>query len=222
MNGASTGSRHGAGAPDYSAIGEPAMRELASRGKPVRFKKNTLIISEGDEADTVFILLEGRVKIFSSDLAGREIVIDVYGPGQHIGEFALDSGQRSASVVTLSDCVFSQVSRPVLLAAIAEHPEIALYLIRALINRVRAATDNMKSLALMGVHDRVVNLLWMQSSLEEGVRRVPAELTQQEIADRVGASRDMVGKIIKELDAQGSIRREGRRIILLRRPAGPG
>jgi CRP/FNR family transcriptional regulator, cyclic AMP receptor protein len=221
MSTGSAGGRGGGGAPDYGVVEDPHMRELARRGKLVRFKRNTVIISEGDEADTVFILLAGRVKIFSCNLAGHEIVIDVYGPGQHLGEFALDSGQRSASVMTLSDCVFSQVSRSVLQAAIFEHPEIALYLIRALITRVRAATDNMKRLALMPVSGRVVDLLWMHSVVEGGVRRVPAEFTQQEIADRIGASRDMVGKIIKQLDERGCIRREGRRTVLLRRPQLP-
>ena len=115
-------------------------------------------------------------------------------------------------------CTFSAVTRSVLRDAIVADPDFALRVIATLIGRVRQATDLVKNLGLLDVYGRVAGLLLKLAEEQDGKLIVMERLTQQEIADRVGASRDMVNRIFKELTAGGYLSMEGRRIIINRKP----
>jgi CRP/FNR family cyclic AMP-dependent transcriptional regulator len=128
-------------------IPDPMVRELAARGTVRTFPKNAVIINEGDRGDSVFVLLSGKVKVYVSDDDGREMILDIYGPGDYVGEMALDGRARSASVMTLEPTACSVVNRDELRAAIAKNPDIAMSIISTLIDRARIATDNVKNLA---------------------------------------------------------------------------
>src|SRR5260221_6306937 len=96
-------------AAQLKAITDPFVRQLASLGRLRSYPKNTVFITEGDSSDSVFVVLSGRVKIFLSDSEGHEMILDTQGPGEHVGEMALDGKPRSASVVTLETITFSVV-----------------------------------------------------------------------------------------------------------------
>lgn len=200
---------------DLAQVADPGMRMLASVGWLQRMAPQTVFINEGDAADSAFVILSGRVKVFASDAEGTEIVLNICGPGECIGDMALDGGPRSASVMTLDRVSCSVVSRDALRRAVGDNPDFALRLITTLIRRNRIATSKIKGLALQGVRERVHALLQGLAVEREGARIVGERLSQMEIASRVGASRDMVSRVFKELQADGAIRVDRRQITLL-------
>jgi CRP/FNR family cyclic AMP-dependent transcriptional regulator len=201
-----------------AAIEDPVVRELATRGQIRSFPKNTVFINEGDRGDSLFIIVSGRVKVYVSDSQGREMILDIHGPGQYVGEMALDGRPRSASVMTLEATVCAMVTREMLKEAIIADPDLAMSLIEELIDRARIATDTIKNLALMDVYGRVARLLLSLARERDGKLVVPERLTQQDIADRVGASRDMISRIFKDLTTGGYVTVVDRQITLNRRP----
>ena len=88
-------------AAQLQAISDEFVRQLASLGRLRSYPKNTVFITEGDSSDSVFVLLTGKVKVFVSDTEGHEMILDTQGPGEYVGEMALDGKPRSASVMTL-------------------------------------------------------------------------------------------------------------------------
>ena len=201
------------------AIADPLVRELAQRGQLRSIARNTVFIHEGDQGDSLFVILAGRVKVFVADAEGREMVLDIHGPGDYVGEMALDGRPRAASVMAMEPTVCSVLTRDALRAAIAANPDVAMNLIGTLIERVRTATENVRSLALMDVYGRVARLL-LSLAVEQpdGKMAVPERLTQQDIADRIGASRDMVSRIFKDLTTGGYVTVVDRQITINRKP----
>jgi CRP/FNR family cyclic AMP-dependent transcriptional regulator len=133
----------------------------------------------------------------------------------------LDGAPRSASVITVEPTTCAVVNRAQLRDFILAHPDFAMHLIERLIHRVRVTTGNLKSLALSDVYGRLVRLLYALAKDVDGRQIVPEKLTQQEIADRVGASRDMIGKLMKDLVAGGYLAVEDRTITILKKlPTG--
>jgi len=204
--------------PLIDQIGDPMVRELAARGGVRSFPKNAVIINEGERGDSLFVILAGRVKVYVSDDDGREMVLDSHGPGDYVGEMSLDGRPRSASVMTLEQTTCAVLTRDDLRAAIASNPDIAMALISTLIDRARIATDNVKNLALMDVYGRVARLLLSLAKEDNGKLVIPEKMTQQDIADRVGASRDMISRIFKDLTVGGYVTIESRQITIHRKP----
>jgi CRP/FNR family cyclic AMP-dependent transcriptional regulator len=194
------------------------LREIARRGGVRSYPAQSILINEGDSSDALFIVLSGRVKVYSNNAEGKEIVIATHGAGEYVGELALDGGVRSASVMTLEATTCSVVSGANLREFIAEHPDFALHLIHKLIRSVRQATESVKSLALEDVYERVVRLLGeLSDPIEGGQRQIRERLTQQDIADRVGASREMVSRIFKDLATGGYLDVVSGRIVIARK-----
>jgi CRP/FNR family transcriptional regulator, cyclic AMP receptor protein len=202
-----------------AAINDPMVRELAQRGSVRSFPKHTVIINEGDRGESMFVILAGKVKVYVSDDDGREMILDIYGAGDYVGEMSLDGRPRSASVMTLEPTICSVVTREALKEAVASSPDFAMKLIDTLIDRARIATDNVKNLALMDVYGRVARLLLsLAKEQPDGKLVVPERMTQQDIADRVGASRDMISRIFKDLTIGGYVTVVDRVITINRKP----
>ena len=205
-------------AAQLNAVTDPFVRELAALGRLRSYPKNTVFITEGDSSDSVFVVLSGRVKVFLSDTEGHEVILDTQGPGEYVGEMALDGKPRSASVMTLESTTFSVVARDPIREAIRHNPDFALDMISKIIDRARLATSSVKDLALLDVYGRVARLLLNMAVEQDGKLSVPEKLTQQEIAERVGASRDMVSRIFRDLTAGGYIKVENRMITITKKP----
>ena len=201
---------------------DEVLRQIAASGVVRTFPKSTILIAEGDVGDSLYIIVSGRVKVFASNEAGREVVINFHGPGEYVGEMSLDGARRSASVITVEPTTCAVVNRAHFREFILAHPDFGMHLIERLIHRVRVTTSNLKSLALSDVYGRLVRLLNALAETGEGGRQtVPEKLTQQDIADRVGASRDMIGKLMKDLIAGGYLSVEDRTITILKKlPTG--
>ncbi len=184
---------------------------------PKRYRQNTVIIDQGDEANKLYFLCEGRAQVFVADESGREVVLGQLEPGAIIGEMALLAEiPRTASVVTLEESVFLVLTRKSFLQALEQHPRIAVNLARSLARHVHHLTEAVGDFALLDVYGRVAKLLRSSASDQDG-RLITPKWTHQQIADRVGASREMVSKILKELRAGDYIGVEGKRYILHRK-----
>jgi len=203
-------------------VSEDRTRELISQaladsGTLVRYPKGVVIITQGDPSDALYVIISGQVKVFLSDENGREAVLSICGPGDYIGELALDQGVRSASVMTLEPCTLSYVTQQSFKEHLKKDPPAAFDLVVRLIGRLRSATEELRSLALMDVYGRVARLLLELAVERDGGMVIEQPLTQQQIAERVACSREMVSRVFKELTDGGYIRVEKRRIHIERR-----
>jgi CRP/FNR family cyclic AMP-dependent transcriptional regulator len=196
--------------PALTAVMTDSLRTLAACGDLRRYRKSTVLIEEGERGDSLYIILSGRLRAYSAGPNGRELTHGVYGPGEYLGEMSLDGGPRSASVDTLEASTCSVVTRQTLHEHIARHPDFAFELLSKIIRRTRAATLSAKQLALNDVYGRLRLLLDALSVKQaDGSRRTSERLTHQEIASRLGCSREMVSRLMKDLDRGGYIRVEG-------------
>ncbi len=197
-------------------LSEPQLKAILQRAVPRAYPKNTIVVSEGDRADTLCIVASGRVKIYVSDEKGKEIVLNHAGPGEYFGEVMLDEGPRSASVMTVEPTRLLVVTKQDFQGFLAGSPEFATHLIRKLIRRVRALTGTVKSLALMDVYGRVARML-LELAVERGGKQViENKPTQQEMASRVGCSREMISRILTDLAEGGYISVDRDRITIAR------
>jgi CRP/FNR family cyclic AMP-dependent transcriptional regulator len=202
----------------FGPLPPETLNALAGSSIARRFPKNAVLINEGEHGDSLFIVLSGRLKVYASNEVGKEIVIDFHGPGECVGEMSIDGSPRSASVMTTEPTTCAIVSRAQFRDFLHEHPDFALYLIGKLIQRARRATESVKSLALSDVYGRLVRLLNALAQDVGGRLVVKEKLTQQEIAERVGSSRDMITRLMKDLVTGGYLSVEDRTIVILKRP----
>ena len=200
-------SRTAAPDPIETAPMSDSLRALARRGEQRRYRKGTLLISEGDQGDTLFIILAGRLRAYSSSADGaREITFGSYVPGEYLGEMSLDGGPRSANVVTLEASTVAVVTRPTLQRHLQDDPAFAFELMAKIIRRARAATLGLKQIALNDVYGRLKALLdEMALAQPDGTRLVAGRLTHREMAERLGCTREMVSRVMKSLEVGGYV-----------------
>ena len=200
--------------PDLSADDASDLMRLAVIR---RFQRNAVIISEGDDTDSVYFIVSGVVKVFLSDSEGNEVVIGMLKSGDSFGEMALEPGARSASIMAVESVCLAVVRLESFRTFLMTHPECLYTLLCKMIRRCRVMNRNLKSLALMDVYGRLTQLL---DDLAEdlGGRRVIAVFpTQKDLASRIGCSREMVSKILKDLTEGGYLAIERRQAEIRRR-----
>ena len=197
---------------------EAELHALSGQGAVKSFPNHAVIVHEGDETDSLYVILSGRVKVFVADESGKELVLGTQEAGEYFGEMVLDGGPRSASVMTLEPTRFLVVPKHKVREFLRSQPDFAVRLIEKLIRRTRALTENVKNLALMDVYGRVARLLLDLARDDGGGLVVREKLTQQDIADRVGASREMVSKILKDLVTGGYLSVVRKRITIHKAP----
>lgn len=207
-----------ANVPLFAGLDRGELAPLATMAVTRSYRGNVIVVNEGDRADTLYFVLSGRIKVFVGGRDGREIVLSTQGQGTYFGDMMLDDGLRSASVMTLEPCRLAALSRDVFREFVMRHPDTALALITSLIRRTRSMNDRVRDLALVDVYGRVAKLLLSLAREIDGRLIVEERLTQQEIGERIGASREMVSRVLKDLKADNYIRFEGRRVVILRKP----
>lgn len=203
--------------PDPSILTPEELAAFAPHAKARAYPAKTIVVTEGDRAGALFVILEGRCKAYVSDEDGREAVLSVMGPGEYFGEITLDDGPRSASVMTLEPVRLLVVPLKEFRDFVAANPDFATHFIGKLIRRIRDLTKAVGNLALLDVYGRTARLL-LDSAREEGGRLVVERLRQTDIAGRVGCSREMVSRIFKDLVTGGYIALEEDRIVIIRKP----
>jgi CRP/FNR family cyclic AMP-dependent transcriptional regulator len=199
----------------FSDLSEAELQSISNVTAVRTYPKNTIIISEGDNSDSLYAILSGKVKIYLSDDEGREIIINIQGAGEYFGELALlDDAPRSASVMTLEETRLAVISKSAFEECLTKHPELGLRIIRELSARLRHLTQNVKSLALMDVYGRVARTLLDMAEPSGDKLEIRQKLTQRDIASMVGASREMVSRILKDLSTGGYITIQNKTITI--------
>ena len=179
------------------------------------FPRGTTIISAGDSTDSLYVIISGRLKVMMSDDEGREVILAMLGPNEFFGEMGLiDDSPRSASVVTIEPCELLSISKRDFKKCLAENFDMAMAVMRGLVRRLREADRKIGSLALLDVYGRVARLLLDMSETVNGQRVVARRLPKQDIAKMIGASREMVSRVMKDLQLGGYIETRGSTIIL--------
>ncbi len=204
--------------PLFEGVPEAELRALGSRTAIRSYPKQAIIVSEGDESDSLYLILAGRVKIYLADEHGKELILAIKGPGQYFGEMVLDEQPRSASVMTLEPAQFAILSRADFKAFLLQHAAVALQLIQNLIRVARGLNQNVRSLAMLDVYGRVARILLELAVERDGKLVIPERLTQKDIAARVGASREMINRILRDLTAGGYVSVEAGRITINKAP----
>ena len=197
------------------AMLKPGIARLASRGILRSYRKNTIILNEGEPGDSLFVLLQGQVKVYATDENGREITYGMISAGDYFGEMSLDGGPRSASVMTVEPTLCALLSRQAVQQHLHEEPAFAMELVSQVIRRARSATETARQMALLDVYGRVIHTL--ESQQGPGGTLTPVQLNQithQQIASRVGASREMVSRLLKDLEKGGYVELGIKRITL--------
>jgi len=186
--------------PIFSGLNQSDLDQLAQCSTRSWFKRGSVIVTEGDPADGLYVVVSGRIKVLLSDNEGKEVVLTVESGGACFGEIALlDEEPRSASVAALENTELLIIYRDQFMDLLDNHPEFARALIRSLAHMVRRLTKNVENLALKDVYCRIVDVLERRSVVADDVHVVNERLTHQLIADMIGSSREMVSRIMSDL-----------------------
>ena len=204
--------------PLFSSFSDQQLSALLSCVQHRRFPRGALIVRAGDDTDALYIILSGRVKVLIPDDEGHEVILSMMGPHEFFGEMGLlDDQPRSASVEALEPCEMLRVSKAGFTACLKDNFDLAMQIIRNLVRRLRDADRKIESLALIDVYGRVARLLLDMAEEVNGQWLVQRAPPKQEIARMIGASREMVSRVVKDLHEKGLIRAEKRKIVLLDR-----
>ena len=201
--------------PLFNSLSDEDVKLVDGMALEKHVAKNTVIITEGEVGDSLFVIVAGRVKVLIGDSEGREIILKILGPGDFFGELALiDKQPRSASVSSLDNTVLKVLSHAAFEACLDRAPRIAVNVMQALAKRLRDADRKISTLALLDVYGRVTHTLLELAINTNGKLVVGERLSQQEIANMVGASREMVNRILKDLSDRGYITVESKSITI--------
>ncbi len=201
--------------PLFSMLPESQLAPLTSVVTRKAFPRGTTVIAAGDSTDSLYVVISGRLKVMMSDDEGREVILSILGPSEFFGEMSLiDDSPRSASVITLEPCELLVLAKRDFKKCVSENFEMSMTLMRGLVKRLREADSKIGSLALMDVYGRVARLLLEMSETIDGQQVVTRKVAKQDIAKMIGASREMVSRVMKDLQTGGFIEVRGNSIYL--------
>ena len=211
-----------AGLPLFAALDEDAAQALGSAMTSRAVVRGHVVFREGDTGDRLFVVIDGKVKISRASTDGRENLLAVLGPGEMFGELSLfDPGPRTATASAITDSTLASLDHDDLRPVLFERPGVAVNLLRALAQRLRRTNEAMADLVFSDVPGRVAKALLDLADKfgeqEDDGLRVRHDLTQEELAQFVGASRETVNKALSEFANRGWLRIEGRTVVLLAR-----
>ena len=192
--------------PLFAVLDEVQLNALATVVSRRSFPKNRVVLQAGDPTDSLFIVITGRTRVQMADDEGKEVILAVLGPGDFFGEMGLiDDEPRAASVLTTEPCEFVVITKDEFNALLKNNFEIAMVIMRGLVKRLREADRKIESLALLDVYGRVARVLLEFSEVVDGQKVVKGKLPRQDIAKMIGASREMVSRVMKGLEVGGYI-----------------
>ncbi len=192
--------------PFLSQVPEEALAALASRAKVIKFPKKGMIIAEGDQTSSLYIILSGKVRVFGSNDKDKEVTLLIQEVGSYFGELALLSDEpRSAAVEALEKTVCAAISKTDFIHWLKLNPDVAIALLSVLSEKIRFLTEKVKQMALSNVYERTIKILHDMAEKEGDIYVIHNRPTQQELATMVGSSREMVNKVLKELTKGGYV-----------------
>ena len=201
--------------PLFAMLPEDELAVLTTVVGRKSFARGAIIIAAGDITDSLYVVISGRLKVTMSGDAGREIILSILGPREYFGEMVpIDDSTRSASVISLEPCELLVLSKHDFRKCLSENFDMAMTMMRCLVQRLREADRQISSLALMDVYGRVARVLLDMSETIDGQRVVTRKIVKQDIAKMIGASREMVSRVMKHLQVGGYIDVRGNAIYL--------
>ena len=201
--------------PLFASFPDDQLRMLTTMVTRRSAARSTTIMAGGDATDSLYIVLSGRLKVMMSDSDGKEVILSILGPGEFFGEMGLiDDEPRSASVVSIEPCELLAIAKRDFKKCLLENNEMAMAVMRGLVKRLREADRKIGSLALLDVYGRVARLLLDMAENVNGEKVVTKRLPKQDIAKMIGASREMVSRVMKDLQMGGYIEMRGSNIVL--------
>jgi len=201
--------------PLFSGLDESELERLSRVALRKRAGRGEQVVRAGEAAESLVIMLTGRAKVTNFDEEGREIILAWLGPGEFFGEMGLiDSSPRSASVIAVEPCELLTLGKHEFQRCMQENFQVAQKLMQILVRRLREADRNIESLALLDVYGRVARLLLDMSMEEHGKRVVKQKISKQDMARMIGASREMVSKVMRDLEIGGYIVTNGDQITI--------
>jgi CRP/FNR family cyclic AMP-dependent transcriptional regulator len=201
--------------PMFADTPEEALQGVARGSILRRFGRNTYVVRAGERTDFVYLILAGTLNVLVSDEEGREAILSVLGPGELFGEMGvLDDEARSATVVAVTASVLVVLAKTDFKSCLKENFDVSRYVMRKLVERLRMADRRIESLALLDVAGRVVRVLRDMAEPVNREQMVTPKLSKQDIAKMVGASREMVSRVVKDLELRGLIEERDGRIVL--------
>ena len=204
----------------FQGVDPAAIEVLTESLERVEFPRGTVIFNEGEPGDRLYIVSTGKVKIGRRSPDGRENLLSIFGPSDMFGELSIfDPGPRTSTATTVTDVRAYTMDRVALRDWIGQRPEIAEQLLRVVARRLRRTNNLLADLIFTDVPGRVAKALLQLAqrfgSQEAGLLRVTHDLTQEEIAQLVGASRETVNKALADFAARGWLRLEGKSVLIL-------
>lgn len=204
----------------FSALDDESAAALLTAMRPMSLPRGAEIFHEGERGDRLYVIAEGKIKLGQSSADGRETLLSVLGPGELFGELSLfDPGPRTATASVVADTRIYEFGHDELLDWLKDRPNVAKSLLSALARRLRRTNEALADLVFSDVPGRVAKALLDLSTrfgapAEHGLR-VAHDLTQEELAQLVGASRETVNKALADFAARGWIRLEPRAVLLI-------
>ena len=207
-------------APLFAQIDSVAARALLARMRPIELTRGQVLFEEGDEGDTLYVIERGKMKLGRRSADGRENLLSLLGPSEMFGELSLfDPGPRTATLTAVTDTTVFELAHDEIVQWIEAYPKVAKYLLESLSRRLRRTNDALADLVFSDVPGRVAKaLIELAKRFGEPVAdgiRVGHDLTQEELAQLVGASRETVNKALADFTARKWVRREGRAVVLI-------
>ncbi|HEY3507088.1 MAG TPA: Crp/Fnr family transcriptional regulator [Actinocatenispora sp.] len=204
----------------FQGVDPEAAEALAKDLEIIEVRKGDIVFTEGEPGDSLYIVLSGKVKLGRRAADGRQNLIAIMGPSDMVGELSLfDPGPRTATGTAVTDLRLARLRKAALRPWLTNRPEIAEQLLRVLGRRLRRTNDALADLIFTDVPGRVAkNLLQMAGRFgtrDGGVLRVTHDLTQEELAQLVGASRETVNKALADFASRGWLRLDGKSVIIL-------
>lgn len=207
-------------APLFAGLDRQTAADLVTGMRSIDLGRGGVLFNEGEPGDRLYVVREGKLKLGRHSVDGRENLLAVLGPGEMLGELSLfDPGPRTSSAVAVVSSVVLELNHDRLTDWLRENPSVAAHLLQALARRLRRANEALADLVFSDVPGRVAKALLDLSTrfgepVDEGVR-VTHDLTQEELAQLVGASRETVNKALADFAQRGWMRRDGRAVVLL-------
>ena len=201
--------------PLFSMLPEGQLQLLTRVLSRKAYPKNSTIIAAGDPTDAMYIVVSGRLKVVMSDKEGQEVILAILNQGEYFGEMGLIAqAPRSATVTTIEPCELLTITRTDFTKCLKGNFDLTMNVIRGLVKRLREADTKIGSLALMDVCGRVARLLMEMAETIDGQKVITRRLPKQQIAKMIGASREMVSRVMKDLETNGHIEVRARQIVL--------
>ena len=201
--------------PLFAGLPEAQLDHIAKMAVLRQVPRHKTIVFVGAKTDSLFVIVSGSAKVLNRDAEGREVILSMLEAGECFGEMGLiDDSPRSADVVANEACELLVISKADFTRALSENTELCLNIMKSLVLRLREANHKIESLALMDVYGRVAKLLLEFSEKENGVRVVKRKITKLDMAKMVGASREMVSRVMRDLEQHGYLHVDGGRIVL--------